>query len=131
MSYYVLGRLFVERFPADDGEDIGDYEILESTATSDAPMSEPETDITDIVFDDADVPKEPGVYALMYVAVLNYRQDYFGEWDVDVEVEWLRVTQLTDEEKKAIVVDVLDVAEPEESFEDLLIQTGQLTIKER
>lgn len=103
-SYYVMGRAFVERRePEQDSIDPGEYEVLWRDATASSPFVEETMEFDDTIFDDSDIPAEPGMYAIMYCARLTGKQDYWGEWDVDVEMEWMKVVRQSDEEAAAII----------------------------
>lgn len=122
MSYYIIGKLFVERFEPEVNEECGDYEILDAVATSSSPLvMDTVMDLEESIFDQSDVPADPGIYAVMYAALLTFKQDYWGEWDIDVDVEWQKVKLLSEEETKFILEENdMSVEDVQESFKDLL-----------
>jgi hypothetical protein len=122
MAYHIIGRIYAERWAPEGTEEVGDFEVLDIHALSDTPYCEAEEDLRWSIFSDTDIPKEPGVYVLMYVASLHPYQDYWGEHDVDIEIEWQKVKRLNEKQAKAVIDEVQGV---EESFEDLLKETGQ------
>jgi hypothetical protein len=121
MTYYVVGRLFVERSEPDEGEDVGGYEILDSMGACSYPECDSTMELNETVFCDSDLPKEPGVYALMYGARVIPYQTYEGEHDVDVEIEWTKAIKLKEEAARTIFDEIENPR-----FEDLLKEQGNV-----
>jgi hypothetical protein len=102
MTYYVTGRVLVERHKPETDAEEGDLEVLETEAMSTAIFSDPKMDLEESVYSEDDVPKEPGVYAIVYAARMNFYQTFEGDWDASADVEWFKVHQLNDNEAKAV-----------------------------
>jgi hypothetical protein len=102
MGYTTLGRMYVERHAPDEGEAVGTFEILEVDGASDTLWAEPLDDL-DWVFNERNLPAEPGIYALSYVIDVSSHTDYWGEVDVDYDVVWSKVVRLSDEETKSLI----------------------------
>lgn len=103
MVYYISGCAYVERHAPEEGELVGTYEVLERYAVSTAPLADAEEDFDSLLMYEDDIPKEPGVYAVMYTAALRPYQDYFGDYDVDVDIEFVKTVQLDKQEVKYVL----------------------------
>lgn len=103
----IAGTLVVERRPKDEESEIQyEFEILSKEASSVYPYSDPKTDLSayfteDLMYFDDILPKEIGVYGLTVVLSIRGYQDYWGEWDIDYNEEFLDVQKLSDYDAKA------------------------------
>jgi len=89
-SYHIVGAVFVER-----RINPSELEIIGVEVVSSVPEAESKENFTTLVFDEGDVPSEPGFYYVMYAAQLLYYQDYWGEWDANSSIEWTKVIPVT------------------------------------
>lgn len=95
-EYTVMGQVIVER------KDDDDIEVLEQYSFSDKLVyTESDEDLMLSVYNEEDVPRDPGLYVLMYVATLTWFKDYFGEVDVSVEPMWHKVSIVSDRDAAA------------------------------
>lgn len=95
-EYTVMGQVIVER------KDDDDIEVLEQYSFSDKLVyTESDEDLMLSVYNEEDVPRDPGLYVLMYVATLTWFKDYFGEVDVSVEPMWHKVSIVSDRDATA------------------------------
>ena len=116
-GYYIVGVAYVERYAPEEGQEVGEVEVFDTQAVGSIPNCDADMDFECSVYQDADVPKEPGAYALSYAAHLYFSKDYWGEVDCDATIEWFKVEPLSESH----VADILGTEPPhEESFEDLL-----------
>ena len=97
MSYYVQCCVYVERFEPDEGQEVGDWEKLDTIAVASTPLVDVDLDV-ELLFDDGHIPKEPGGYAIMYSACMTGYKDYWGEYDIDVDVQWTQTVPLSKKE---------------------------------
>lgn len=100
-AYYVVGRVAAERFAAGENQKEGDIEVHNVQGLSDVLELDEAEEVRCLMYDEADVPKEPGLYILLYAGTFYPYQDYWGEYDVNVEIDWVKVRAITDEKKMA------------------------------
>lgn len=76
-----------------------DVEMLESTMYNSQPeayISDELPFLEDIVLENH--PKELGLYKRLEYGTIIYTKDYWGEWDVDVEIQHEKITKFSDSE---------------------------------
>lgn len=106
-TYYVVGRIVAERFAVEKDEKEGDIEVHEVQGLSDVLELDEAEEVRCSMYDKADVPKEPGLYILLYAGSFYTHRDYWGEYDVNVEIDWVKVRAITDEKKVAESIEFL------------------------
>lgn len=90
---YYYAALVIEVRSSDD------VEILEekiSVLDRDYDGAEDLEIISDILKDNP--PPENGLFKILQYGTINYSQDYFGEWDADINPTELVTTKYTDEQ---------------------------------
>lgn len=112
-TYHIVARFFVERLAPEGEEAVGTYEIHEEDVLSSSLYCDSDLDIDNALLIDEDLPKEVGVYVLLYALVVTYSQDYYGEVDVDFDVEWSKVERLSYKEAQDMFRAFTDLTEEE------------------
>ncbi|TFH08562.1 MAG: hypothetical protein E4H14_06205 [Candidatus Thorarchaeota archaeon] len=110
--YFVIGQMYVERLEPTEGKN-DDHEVLEHFQSASTFYADSETDVDQYFIIDRFLPKEPGVYSITYAARLDFTKDYYGEVDVDIDIEWSNVERLTDKEARDTLRAFTDLTEEE------------------
>ena len=119
-GYYITGVAFVERYKPDEGKEVGEIEVFDMRAVASIPCCDEREDFECCVYNEEDVPKEPGAYALIYAAYLHFRTDWWGEVDAKAEIMWFKIDALNE----GHVADLLGTNPSQEEIEDMLNQKG-------
>lgn len=106
MSYAIMGRVIVERRIDPD-----EIEVLEYSSISDKPMyPEANSDLTESIFSEKDVPSAPGIYVIMYVAdITGYSDSLSGDWETEVDLKLRRTIRLDEQEATEYLLYVNDL----------------------